>query len=55
MNVLVLGGRVVGVATAQELLRAYSQAMFTKEERHVRRLKKVTILEARMRKEKSLL
>jgi len=25
MNVLVLGGRVVGVATAQELVRAYSQ------------------------------
>jgi len=55
MNVLVLGGRVVGVATAQELVRAYSQAIFTREERHVRRLKKVSALEARMHEKKSAL
>src|SRR5580698_7692889 len=40
MNVLVLGGRVVGIATAQELVRAYSHATFTKEDRHMRRLQK---------------
>jgi ribose 5-phosphate isomerase B len=55
MNVLVLGGRVVGVATAQELVRAYSHATFTKEERHMRRLEKVHALETRMQEKKASL
>ena len=55
MNVLVLGGRVVGVATAQELVRAYSHATFTKEERHMRRLQKVHALETRMQEKKASL
>jgi ribose 5-phosphate isomerase B len=53
MNVLVLGGRVVGIATAQELVRAYSHATFTKEERHMRRLQKVHALETRMQEQKA--
>jgi RpiB/LacA/LacB family sugar-phosphate isomerase len=47
MNVLVLGARVIGPALAQELVGAYIQAAFTREERHVRRLNKVKALEAR--------
>jgi ribose 5-phosphate isomerase B len=53
MNVLVLGGRVVGIATAQELVRAYSHATFTKEDRHMRRLQKVHALETRMQEKKA--
>jgi RpiB/LacA/LacB family sugar-phosphate isomerase len=45
MNVLVLGGRVIGVALAQELVTAYLKAEYTSEERHQRRLNKVTALE----------
>jgi len=47
MNLLVLGGRVIGVETAHELLRAYVGAHFSGEERHQRRLAKVNALEAR--------
>jgi RpiB/LacA/LacB family sugar-phosphate isomerase len=49
MNVLVLGGRVIGPALAQELVRAYMAARFTNEERHQRRLAKVKALETRYR------
>src|SRR5688572_6147225 len=49
MNVLVLGGRVVGVELARELIRAFLDARFTGEGRHVRRLAKVTALENRLR------
>lgn len=45
MNVLVLGSRVVGVALAQELVRAFLAAQFSGEERHRRRLEKVRALE----------
>ena len=47
MNVLVLGARVIGIAMAEELVRAYAGARFTNEERHLRRLNKVKALEAR--------
>jgi ribose 5-phosphate isomerase B len=47
MNVLVLGGRVIGSALAQELVDAFLGAEFTGEERHCRRLEKVDALEAR--------
>ena len=47
MNVLVLGSRVIGVALALDLVRAYLSAKFTNEERHVRRLGKVRALEAK--------
>src|SRR5450432_3280181 len=45
MNVLVLGARIVGVALAEELVKAYLRAKFTNEERHVRRLAKVLAIE----------
>jgi RpiB/LacA/LacB family sugar-phosphate isomerase len=47
MNVLVLGGRVIGPQTALELVNAYIGAKFTAEERHMRRLDKVHLLEAK--------
>ncbi|HJZ12232.1 MAG TPA: ribose 5-phosphate isomerase B [Acidobacteriota bacterium] len=47
MNVLVLGGRVIGLEMAKELVRAFVSANFTAEERHVRRLKKVQRLEGK--------
>src|SRR5215831_17207247 len=49
MNVLVLGGRVVGVELAQELIHAFLNARFSGEERHVRRLAKMTALESPLR------
>jgi transaldolase/glucose-6-phosphate isomerase len=49
MNVLVLGGRVVGIELARELIRAFLNASFTGEGRHLRRLAKVTALENRLR------
>jgi ribose 5-phosphate isomerase B len=38
MNVLVLGGRVVGIELARELIRAFLNARFSGDARHVRRL-----------------
>jgi RpiB/LacA/LacB family sugar-phosphate isomerase len=50
MNVLVLGGRIVGPALAQELVRAFLLARFSDEERHRRRLAKVRAIEDRYTK-----
>jgi RpiB/LacA/LacB family sugar-phosphate isomerase len=47
MNVLVLGGRIIGPNIAYELVDAFLGAEFTKEERHQRRLDKVKKLEKR--------
>ncbi len=47
MNVLVLGGRIVGGALAQDMVRAYLNAIYTNEARHARRLAKVNAIEAR--------
>ena len=47
MNVLVLGGRVIGSELAKELARIFVAARFSGEERHVRRLAKVRAIEAR--------
>ena len=47
MNVLVMGGRVIGESVALELVRAYLDSKFTGEERHQRRLEKVHAIEAR--------
>jgi RpiB/LacA/LacB family sugar-phosphate isomerase len=49
MNVLVLGGRIVGPALAHELVRAFVAARYSGEERHARRLAKVMALESRFR------
>ena len=46
MNVLVLGSRVIGPMLAEECVRAFVGAKFTREERHVRRLNKVKAIEA---------
>jgi ribose 5-phosphate isomerase B len=51
MNVLVLGGRIVGPALAQELVRAFVAARFSGEERHARRLDKVVAMERRYRRQ----
>jgi RpiB/LacA/LacB family sugar-phosphate isomerase len=45
MNMLVLGGRVIGAAMAEELVNAYVGAKFSNEARHVRRLAKVQAIE----------
>ncbi|MDL1891780.1 ribose 5-phosphate isomerase B [Sphingobacteriales bacterium CHB3] len=45
MNVLCLGSRVIGVAPALEIARAFLAARFTNEERHIRRLKKILDIE----------
>ena len=47
MNVICLGGHVVGNALAWELVRIFLQARFSGAERHRRRLAKVARLESR--------
>jgi ribose 5-phosphate isomerase B len=42
-----MGSRVIGVKLAEDLVKAFLGARFTKEERHVRRLGKVKSLEAK--------
>ena len=53
MNVLVLGGRVIGNELAKELARIFVAARFSGEERHVRRLAKVRAIEARAAAERA--
>ncbi len=45
LNVLCLGGRVVGVEVAVELVTAYLGASFSGEQRHVQRVAKVAEIE----------
>ena len=45
MNVLCLGGRVIGIELAKELATAFLNARFTGEVRHRRRLDKVLAVE----------
>jgi ribose 5-phosphate isomerase B len=47
MNVICLGGHVVGNAIAWELVRTFLQSRFSGAERHRRRLAKVASLESR--------
>ena len=44
-NVLCLGGRVIGPALAAEVLAGFATAVFSGEERHVRRLAKIAAIE----------
>ena len=46
MNLICLGGSVIGFATAQEFISAFLSAKFTNAERHIRRLQKVRKLES---------
>jgi ribose 5-phosphate isomerase B len=46
VNVLCLGSRVIGPALAQELVDAFLAARFTAEDRHLRRVAKITALES---------
>jgi ribose 5-phosphate isomerase B len=47
LNVLCLGGRVIGAELAKDILRAFLKARFSHLERHERRLKKVLDIEAK--------
>jgi ribose 5-phosphate isomerase B len=44
MNILCLGGRIIGIETATEIVNSFLNAGFTSAERHVRRLAKVDTL-----------
>jgi ribose 5-phosphate isomerase B len=46
-NILCLGGQVVGIELAEEILRTYLESKF-QGERHARRVGKITDFEARM-------
>lgn len=47
VNVLCLGSRIIGLSLAEELLRIWVDARFSREQRHQRRLDKVLAIEAR--------
>jgi len=42
MNILVLGGRIVGLALGHDLVRVFVDEQYTAEEQHVRSLAKFT-------------
>ena len=44
MNVMCLGGKVIGELVARELVRSFMEAQFQEEDRFIRRLKKVNAL-----------
>ncbi len=46
MNVLCLGGRIIGDELAREIVRAFAGAEMQQEERFVRRVSKINALEA---------
>jgi ribose 5-phosphate isomerase B len=46
MNVLCLGARIIGSELAREVVRAYLGAVFSKDERHRRRVGKIRRMEA---------
>lgn len=45
MNVLCIGGRIIGSELAFEIIHAFLNARYTPEERHARRLRKIVALE----------
>ncbi len=49
MNVLVMGGRVIGEAIALELVSTFLDSQYTGENRHQRRLEKLKAIERRFR------
>ncbi|MCX5794159.1 MAG: ribose 5-phosphate isomerase B [Elusimicrobia bacterium] len=53
INVLCLGGRIIGCELAYELVRAFVAAKFSNVERHARRRDKVTALEKEFQERKA--
>ena len=53
MNVLCIGARIIGPALARDIVRAFLEASFSGEERHVRRLGKVRAIEQRFLREEA--
>lgn len=47
MNLLCIGGRVIGESLAKELIETFLQAKFSNAERHIRRVRKVVELEGK--------
>lgn len=47
MNVLCMGARIIGPALATELVQAFLGAVFSRDERHLRRVGKVRAIEAK--------
>ncbi|MBI4312794.1 MAG: ribose-5-phosphate isomerase [Chloroflexi bacterium] len=45
MNVLCIGGRIIGIEVAKEIVTAFLKAEFSGEERHARRLNKLKAME----------
>ena len=45
MNVICLGGRVIGIETAKEVIAAFVEASYVPEDRFQRRIEKVTDIE----------
>lgn len=45
VNILCIGERVLGIELAKEIVTAFLKAKFTGEERHIRRLAKISALE----------
>ena len=50
MNILVLGARVIGIEVARGLVDHFLAAKFSGDERHRRRIEKITVLERRYSK-----
>jgi ribose 5-phosphate isomerase B len=46
VNVLALGSRVIGQSLAEDVVRIFIEAKFSRDDRHVRRLDKIRALEA---------
>jgi transaldolase/glucose-6-phosphate isomerase len=47
MNIICLGGRVIGSVLVEEIIKSYLKAAYTGEDRHQRRLNKVIALESK--------
>lgn len=52
MNVICLGGRIIGSEVAREIVASFLRAKFSGEERHERRLNKTLSIEAKFLKSK---
>jgi len=50
MNIICIGGRIVGPAVAWDLVQTFLASEFSKASRHLRRLSKVALLELQPRR-----